>query len=99
MKTIEFDKIFHIADDGIYYVDGEIKFSTIKEIGGFHGEAKLDDGAFVVIFYDCEQTTVVFPFSKFGQGQNAVKDARAECGSFILFLENEGLRVKPLENS
>lgn len=99
MKTIEFDKIFHIANDGIYYVDGEVKFSTLKEVDGFCGEVKLEDGAFVVSFYDNEQTNVVFPFSKFGQGQNAVKGARAKCGSFILFLGDKGLSVKSFENS
>ena len=69
------------------------------KLDGFCGEVKLEDGAFVVSFYDNEQTNVVFPFSKFGQGQNAVKGARAKCGSFILFLEDKGLSVKSFENS
>lgn len=99
MKTVEFDKIFHIKDDCIYYVDGEIEFNSLKKVGGFHGEVKLDNGEFAVLFYDFDQTKVVFPFSKFGQGQNAVKSARAKCGSFVLFLEDVGLDIKPLENS
>ena len=94
MKTVEFDKIFHITNDGVYYDGGKIDFSSIQLKNGFHCEIKLQDGEFIACFFDLEETVVIFPFNKFGQGQKAVKGARAKCGSFALFLEGEGLKVK-----
>ena len=98
MKIIEFDKIFRIASDGVYFDGGKIDFNTFEEKDGFHGEEKFEDGQFVICFFDSEQTSIIFPFSLFGYGENAVKNARAKCGSCALFLKGVGVNVKTLEN-
>ena len=97
MKRIEFNKIFRIANDGVYYDDGKIDFSLLHEENGFHGEEVLASEEFLIKLYSEQNVAIVFPFNLFTNGQNAVLGARAKCGSCVLFLKEAGLNIKTLE--
>lgn len=94
MIRIEFNEIFRIAEDAIYYNGGKISFSDIVEKDGYHGEEKLADGEFIIELNCAEITVIAFPFSSFDQGQNAVACARAKCGSCSLFLKQAGIKIE-----
>ena len=96
MIRIDFSKIFRIAEDAIYYDGGKISFSDILEKDGYHGEEKLADGEFVIELNGTEKIMIAFPFSSFGQGQSAIANARAMCGSVSLFLKQVGVIIKTL---
>ena len=96
MIRIEYNEIFRIAEDAIYYNGGKFSFSDIVEKDGYHGEERLGDGEFLIELY-CEQKMAIsFPFHLFGQGQNATSSARAKCGSCSLYLKEAGLNIKSL---
>ena len=99
MTRIEFNKIFRIANDGIYYDYGKIEFSLLHQENGFHGEEILSDGEFLIELHCDQKIAIVFPFNLFGRGQVAVQKARAKCGTCTLFLKEVGLNIKTLENS
>ena len=94
MIRIEFNEIFRIAEDAIYYNGGKISFSDIVEKDGYHGEEKLADGEFIIELNCAEISVIAFPFSSFGQGKNAVACARAKCGSCSLFLKQAGIKIE-----
>ena len=96
MIRIDFSKIFRIAEDAIYYDGGKIFLSDILEKDGYHGEEKLADGEFVIELNCAKPTVIAFPFSSFGQGQSAIANARAKCGSCSLFLKQVGVIIKTL---
>ena len=96
MTRIEYNEIFRIAEDAIYYNGGKIFLSDIVEKDGYHGEEKLADGEFIIEFNCAETTVIAFPFRLFGQGQNAVARARAKCGSCSLFLNEAGIKIKEI---
>ena len=96
MIKIEFNKIFRIAEDAIYYDGGKIFLSDIVEKDGYHGEERLADGEFLIELNCNEKTVITFPFHLFSQGQNAMLSARAKCGSCSLYLKEVGLNIKSL---
>ena len=97
MIKIEFNKIFRIANDGVYYDGGKIDFSLLHLKDGFYGEEILSDGEFLIELY-CEQKIfIAFPFFLFGQGQSAISSARAKCGSCSLFLNEVGIKIKEIK--
>ena len=96
MIRIEFDKIFRIANDGIYYDGGKIDFSLLSLKDGFHGEEILSDGEFLIELYSEQKIIIAFAFHLFKNGQNAIAGARAKCGSCSLFLKEAGLNIKVL---
>lgn len=96
MIKIEFLQIFRVGEDGIYFDDGKIEFSQLENRNGYHGEEILSGGEFVLRFYASEDVKIVFPFYRFGEGESAIKSARAKCGSLALFLAERGVVVKRL---
>ena len=97
MKTVDFSTIFRIASDGIYYSDGVIQFENIKpNENGYFGEIDYFNGEFTITFYST-QDKIVFPISCFGNGENALKGARAKCGSCLIFLSEVGIKIKEFQ--
>ena len=94
MQRIEFDKIFRISPSGIYYSDGKVDFGWLQNYNGFHGEERLGDGEFTITLFTKPETIIVFPFSAFKNECDAVKSARAKCGSCCLFLQGFGVKEK-----
>ncbi|MBQ8725775.1 MAG: hypothetical protein IJY84_01575 [Clostridia bacterium] len=91
---IDYSTIFHIADDGVYYVDGVIPYdSLIPDEKGFHGEQTYQNGEFCVRLYSNAEICIVFPTSSFGK-EDALKKARAKSCSLVLFLKEKGVIIK-----
>ena len=96
MQRIEFDKIFRISPSGIFYDGGKINFVEIKMLNGFCGEEKMSDGEFTITLFTAPETVIAFPFSAFKNEVDAIKSARAKCGSCCLYLQAVGIKVRQI---
>ena len=94
MKKIDFSSIFRICDEGIFYEDGVLFFKDLTaDDCGYFGKEDYQNGEFRITFYKTDYQ-IVFPVAYFGVGENAVKSARAKCGSCLTFLLEFGILIK-----
>ena len=94
MIEIAFNEIFRIGEEGIYYNNGKLDYKEIDVENGFHGEERFEEGKFKVVFYTKENFTVLFPITPIYQSGLSLSEARAKCGSFILYLQVKDIKIK-----
>ena len=98
MKIIDFSTIFRIANDGVYYDGGIVEFDKLSpDKNGYFGKEDYCNGEFAITFYSTQEK-IVFPVSRFGVGENALKGARAKSGSCLIFLKEVGIKIKEFQD-